>query len=386
MSAYPPNATSTAPEQPQSPQTGFRLPLSKPRLSYLFLGINVLVWLAVTALGLTRGYGLNGSQSTAMLLDVGAQANLLVAQGQYVRLLTSMFLHAGLVHLAFNAWALYVLGQDVERLFGMGRFAVIYLLSGLGGSVLFYLLGDNAPSVGASGAIFGLIGAEIIYFWIYRSVFGQQQLRSLLMVTVVNLIFGFSMPGINNLAHIGGLLTGAGVGWLLVPRYVRPAITPWAGTGMATLVDTNSLRKRLPALLLVIAALIALSVAATMRWSNSADMALDQALKSMDAGNYVGMARTLRPLVEAGSDDATVYFYLGVAEANLNGFQAASEAWERTVELEPGWADVYWNLALVYNQLRETDKAIAALNAYADLVGADQVRPEAAALLESLKE
>jgi rhomboid protease GluP len=121
-----------------------------------------------------------------------------------------------------NGFSLFVIGPDTERVYGTGRFLGVYFLSGLAGSLLSYAF-SPAPSVGASGAIFGLIGALSVFFYTSRQVlgdFGQSQLQGLVAILVINLVFGLTTPGIDNLGHIGGLIGGIIAGWLLVPRYV----------------------------------------------------------------------------------------------------------------------------------------------------------------------
>ncbi len=250
---------------------GFRIPLAKPRWTFIILGINITVFVAMTVFGVINGLGLNGSQDSRVLVIFGALQNQLIAQGQYHRLLASMFLHIGLIHLLFNSYALYVVGQDVERLYGSARFLVIYLLSGLGGSLASFVLSTdiNGISAGASGAIFGLFGASIAYFYLHREAFGprgQAQLRSLLMLAGINLILGFTIPGINNLAHLGGLVFGLALGWLLAPKYRAPSVfTPAAG-GAFTLEDSTTLGRRLPGLLVVTVIMAVLALVGTMRW------------------------------------------------------------------------------------------------------------------------
>ncbi|MCA9871359.1 MAG: rhomboid family intramembrane serine protease [Anaerolineae bacterium] len=246
-----------------------KIPTSKPRWTYVLIGINVLVFLAMTAFGLLNGLGLNGTQDTRVLLIFGAQQNQLVARGDYYRLLTSMFIHIGIVHLAFNTWALYVIGLGLERLYGSVRYLLIYILSGLGGSLVSYLLAPVNVSAGASGAIFGLIGAEIAFFYRHRKTFGQasqQQLRSLLLIAGINLVFGFTFPGINNYAHIGGLIFGAALGWFLVPQYQVPTVFRPDGENALVLEDVNRLSRQLPVILVILVVMAAILYAGTMRW------------------------------------------------------------------------------------------------------------------------
>ena len=133
-----------------------------------------------------------------------------VAHGEYYRLLTSAFLHEqglsgfGPLHIIFNMWALILLGPSLERLLGRLRFLAVYLLSALGGSVMFYLLAPaNEPGLGASGAIFGLFGA---YFVVARRL--RVDSRSIVFLIVLNLGISFLVAGIAWQAHVGGLLTG----------------------------------------------------------------------------------------------------------------------------------------------------------------------------------
>ena len=257
-----------APPPPETRQVGFRLPLSQPRFTYILLAVNIVVWIGITLAGLARGFGLNGTGDVRLLVAFGANFTPAIAQGEYWRLLTSMFLHGGLVHLLFNSYALFIIGRDVESLYGSQRFLAIYFLSGLGGSVFSYALGSPRVSVGASGAIFGLIGADIAYFFLHREMFGprgQAQLRNLLVVAVINLLFGATVPGIDNWAQLGGLVLGLGLGWALAPRYEAPSVLmPGA---IPTLEDRNSLPKQRPAIGLAALLLVAVVFLGNQRWT-----------------------------------------------------------------------------------------------------------------------
>jgi rhomboid protease GluP len=213
--SYADEAASKPDGQVESP-TGVqvRLPFAKPILTYVLLAANAVYFGAETLMG--------GSTAIRTLVQLGAQVNLLVAAGQYWRLVTAMFLHIGLAHLAFNMYALFSLGRDLEGFYGSLRFAAIYFISGLAGNVAYYAAGPNALSAGASGAIFGLIGAEIAFLVSNRSLFGsfrRQRLLNLAFLVVVNLAFGFMGRGINNLAHVGGLICGLVLGFALTPRH-----------------------------------------------------------------------------------------------------------------------------------------------------------------------
>jgi rhomboid protease GluP len=183
-------------------------------LTHIIFGINLAVFL-----------GMALSSSTVMdfplreLVLWGANVGALTFSGEWWRLLTNVFVHGGLLHIAFNMWCLWNLGQLCESLYGRWTYAVIYLICGLGASLASGAWHPYTPSVGASGAIFGLAGALIAAFKlgefsVPRSALSGT-LRSLGAFVIYNLIFGFALPGIDNTAHIGGLITGLIVGALI---------------------------------------------------------------------------------------------------------------------------------------------------------------------------
>ncbi|HEX2241154.1 MAG TPA: rhomboid family intramembrane serine protease [Actinomycetota bacterium] len=134
--------------------------------------------------------------------------------GEWWRLLTAMFLHGGVIHIAFNMYVLYGYGPHVEQTFGSVRFLILYLICGFGGSALSYAFNDClSRSVGASGALFGVVGLLLVYFYKRSgSRFNAEAMRTLLIFVALNLVLGFVVPRIDNLAHIGGLLTGVALG------------------------------------------------------------------------------------------------------------------------------------------------------------------------------
>jgi rhomboid protease GluP len=201
-------------QQPQ--RVRLTLPLAKPRLVYALLAANVIMYILTSLLASRYGFG-------GALDILGWKENSKIDAGQYWRLLTPMVLHGGLTHLLFNSWALYSLGTEAERVFGTVRFAAVYLLAGLAGSIASYMFNPAAPSVGASGAIFGLFGALAAFSYTSRSLIGweasRMQLGQMATLVMINLAFGFSIPNIDNSAHIGGLIVGGLAGLGLAPRY-----------------------------------------------------------------------------------------------------------------------------------------------------------------------
>ena len=181
---------------------GGRITGDTARLSMALVAVNVVVFL----LGLggllpraTLDYG------NLALLGDGSGGEIGVAAGQYYRLLTAAFLHAGVFHILMNMFALAQLGPVLEAALGRLRFTALYVLSALGGSVLSYVLSEPFQlGVGASGAIFGLFGA---YYVVVRRLGGET--RSIVTLLVINLVITFAVPNIDWRAHLGGFVTGA---------------------------------------------------------------------------------------------------------------------------------------------------------------------------------
>ncbi|MGH2701068.1 MAG: rhomboid family intramembrane serine protease [Actinomycetota bacterium] len=173
-----------------------------------------------------------------------AEDKFAIASGEWWRLITPMFLHANLVHIFFNSYVLYIFGPELEQAYGSRRFALIYVVSGFTGAVGSYAF-SCSPSVGASGAIFGVVGALVAFLYGKRgSALAIGYMQRILMFVGLNLVLGFVIPQIDNFAHIGGLIGGALLGYAL---------------------DTSRERKPSPALqVLGVAVVIAVGVAVVM--------------------------------------------------------------------------------------------------------------------------
>ncbi|KUN83928.1 rhomboid family intramembrane serine protease [Streptomyces bungoensis] len=192
-----------------------------PRLATkVLIGINLAVFLLQLAVGdrFTSRFELFGQAHAPLLTGVQG-----VAEGQYYRMLTAMFLHGGYTHILFNMLSLWWLGGPLETALGRARYLTLYFVSGLAGSALTYLIADpNQPSLGASGAIFGLFGATGV---LMRRL--NYDLRPLVALLVINLVITFT-PGMHIAweAHIGGLVAGIVTGYAMVhaPRRNRALI------------------------------------------------------------------------------------------------------------------------------------------------------------------
>lgn len=152
------------------------------------------------------------------LIIMGAKVNSLIDKGQVWRLITCAFLHGGLIHIFFNMYALKILGPEIEYVYGKVKYLVIYLLSAIAASIFSYIFGPKSVSVGASGAIFGLFGAMLIFGIKHRKQMGKAYMMNILQVIFVNVIIGISSSNIDNAAHFGGLIVGALIALLLGER------------------------------------------------------------------------------------------------------------------------------------------------------------------------
>lgn len=192
-----------------------------PRLlTKLLVGVNLLVFLVQLSLGdrFTDRFDLIGR---AWVPELGTTLQG-VAEGQWYRLLTSMFLHGSVMHIAFNMLSLWWIGGPLEAALGRGRYLALYFISGFAGSALTYLLAEpNQASLGASGAIFGLFGATAV---LMRRL--KYDMRPVIILLVINLVITFGWSSIAWQAHVGGLVGGVLIGYAMVhaPRERRGLI------------------------------------------------------------------------------------------------------------------------------------------------------------------
>ena len=176
--------------------------MKKPLITYLIMIVCVVLFVLMYIFG-------DGSTYIRTLISFGANAVSYTKRGEYYRLFTSIFLHAGIIHLLCNIYSLYVIGPQAENFYGKIKYLIIFIVSGISGSLLSTALsGNNAVSVGASGAIFGLLGAILYFGYHYRVYLGNVLKSQIIPLIILNLIIGFSFTGIDNFAHIGGLIGG----------------------------------------------------------------------------------------------------------------------------------------------------------------------------------
>ncbi len=167
-----------------------------PIITYILIGTNILMFF------------LDLLFPDAFLLERGLTYGPYIRDGEIWRLLTGEFFHGSILHLLVNMYSLYVIGSQVENFFGKAKYLLIYIFSAVTASALSIILNINTASIGASGAIFGLTGALLYFGYYYRVYFGNALISQIVPIIIINLIFGFTIPGIDNYAHIGGLIGG----------------------------------------------------------------------------------------------------------------------------------------------------------------------------------
>ena len=169
-------------------------------MTKVIMALCIIMFLAMYFLG-------NGSNDNLTLFIFGANLAEAVKAGEVYRLITCAFLHAGVMHLFFNMYSLYIIGNQVETYLGKFKFTVVYLVSALSASLMSALF-NNSLSVGASGAIFGLLGTLLYFGYHYRLYLGDVLKRQIIPLIGLNLLLGFMLNGVDNAAHIGGLIGG----------------------------------------------------------------------------------------------------------------------------------------------------------------------------------
>lgn len=309
--------------------------VNKPVVTYSLIAINVIVWLAAKLYSIKTGIN-----ATEFQANLGGKININIINGEYWRFITPVFLHAGSAHLALNCYSLYSVGVIVERIYGHLKFAAIYFIAGVFGSLLSFMFSTNS-SVGASGAIFGLVGA-ILYFGLEKpKVFKKYFGTNIFLVLAINLAYGLSNSRIDNFGHIGGLIGG------------------FLASGIVKVTNVSKwYLKR--AVFLIVTLVMAFSGVFYGFNSNQSDILkmVTDLEKSTNASNWIEAEKIAEDILLQKPDRQTavmVYWSLIVAEVSIPKFDEAMEHIEELKKLEPKVA--YFLLGAIYYDMGEYDKA-----------------------------
>ncbi|WP_252311702.1 rhomboid family intramembrane serine protease [Sinobaca sp. H24] len=310
----------------------------KPLLTYALLASVFVMFFLLEQAG--------GSMNMAVLIDYGAKYNPAIMDGEWWRLLTAAFLHIGFFHLFMNSLALFYLGGAVERIFGTTRFLFIYAAAAVVGSLASFSFNEQV-SAGASGAIFGCFGALLYFGWMHKKLFFRTMGFNVLVILAINLVFGFVVPAIDNGAHIGGLVGG------------------FLAAGAVHLPKSGRRKTQLPLLIGTIALTCGLYWFGMNNENKAGSAAMDQQMARdlAEEGEYEEARNLLLNTLEnSETEDAQTLFLLGYTESYLENYEEAGRYFEQTIEMEPEFAEAYYNLALTYIELAMPDEAEEALS------------------------
>jgi len=284
-------------------------------LTHVLLGANVMVYIAMVIAALQTD-GSAGEFSGQIRVTFGANFGPLTLSGQWWRLLTYMFLHGDIMHIAFNMWCLWDLGALCESLYGRWTFGAVYVLTGIAGGLASVGWNPYVNSVGASGAVFGLAGALIASFYLGEfslpSVAIRGTLRSLAFFVGFNVLFGSVFPGIDNACHFGGLISGLILGALI-----------------ARVAPERDNQARRVGVLLFVLLLVGASVLAVQRWRGP-EVRFGRTY--IDANRRIG---ELQKKVQQSPQDVSAHYDLAHAYFNMEQFSDGENELKRVLELQP---------------------------------------------------
>ena len=242
--------------EPQHAPVSVALPQSAPYVTYTVIGVTVVFYLLQMASVVIFGYPTTFS-NIGWLELYGARINEFILAGQLWRLLTPALLHGSITHIFFNMYALLSFGTSLEQYFGHLRFFTLYILGAFAGNVASFLFSDGY-SIGASTAVFGLIGAEAVFLYQNRKLLAghfRKAIGNVLFIIAINLFLVGSLPGIDNWGHVGGLIGGLMFTWFAGPIWAIEGIRPFL-----QMVDKRSSREVITggALVLIIFGVLAM--------------------------------------------------------------------------------------------------------------------------------
>lgn len=301
---------------------------SKPLFTYILMAIQVVMFLILESKG--------GSTNSETLIQFGAKYNPLIMEGEWWRFITPVFLHIGFLHLVMNTLALYYLGTAVEKMFGHTRFIWIYLFSGFIGSLASFILSPNL-SAGASGAIFGCFGALLYLAVVNTPLFFRTMGMNVIIMIGINLVFGFTVPGIDNAGHIGGLIGG------------------FLATAIVNFPKKRNMKIQGIALLGTL--IVTVGCLFIGYQIDRPDVVNAQLQEKMEKGNVDEAYEFASNYIADGKGNAVTYFQLSYLEIQLQKYDDAKQHLLKAIELNPNFHEAHFNISLLYYDEGNYDKA-----------------------------
>ena len=313
---------------------------SSMAVTQVIFGANIAVFLAMLlALGASMLQNPTGQE----LVHWGANYGPYTVNGQWWRLLTCVFVHGGLLHIAFNMWCLWDLGRLAESVYGHWTFAIVYTICGVAASLTSLWWNPGVLSVGASGAIFGIAGALIASFYLGEFSLPRPALtgtlRSLLIFAGYNLFFGAVIARTDNAAHIGGLIMGLILGALIA------RVAP----------DQNAILRRIAVLL--VGVVIVTGGVMWLRNSRAYMVHAQNGVGLLDEGKSDEAISELQKTVKQRPNFAAAHEALARAYISKHDYQNAAAELQRAVALQPRDDGAYYDLGLVYMEMKQPEKA-----------------------------
>lgn len=303
----------------------------KPFFTYMLIAVSIMMFIILEVKG--------GSTNIENLIHFGAKYNPAMIDGEWWRLISSMFLHIGFLHLMMNMLALYYLGTAVERIYGSGRFLLIYFLAGIGGGLTSFVF-SMSVSAGASGAIFGLFGALIFFGTIHRKIFFQTMGKNILTIIAINIVFGFAVPQIDISAHLGGLIAG------------------FLAAAIVHLPKNKKFSMQIFAFFTYILLIAGLTTFGVQDSTNHITYQLTKIEEHIGEKDYEAVILiATNALEQPGNFEAELLFQRSVAYIELNQDHLAMEDLEESVAVKSDFPEAYYNLAILYYTGGIMDKA-----------------------------
>lgn len=323
----------------------------KPFFTKLFLLIQIIVFVLMEISG--------SSESTKTLVEFGAKFNPYILSGEWWRFITPIFVHIGVLHLLMNSVSLYYIGSEVEKIYGSLRFFFIYMFAGFAG-VLGSFIFTPSLSAGASGAIFGCFGALLYFGLMYRKLFFRTMGLNIIVLILINLSFGFTMPGIDNAGHLGGLIGGfvaaAAVG---LPKKMKPAYNLVA------------------AILILGSSYWLLNYGMDKQRLTNQDNSITPLVQEYLADGETDKAKeVLTTFIDQQLISANAYFLLGNINIEEENYEEAALDYQEAIQLNEDFHQAYYNLSLVYLEQGELENAKANIEKAVELNPSDEAYEE----------
>jgi rhomboid protease GluP len=304
----------------------------KPFFTYVFIAVQLLMFFVMEMAG--------GTQNTENLIRFGAKYNPLITDGEWWRFFTPIIIHIGFLHLLMNTFALYFLGTAVERIYGSPRFLFIYIFAGFSGTLASFVF-TNSLSAGASGAIFGCFGALLYFGTAHPKIFFRTMGTNILVVIGINLAFGFSIPGIDNAGHIGGLAGGA---------------------LSAAIVHLPRAKRMWFQLIAVLAAAAVIPAFLWYGYQNGpvfADPSINnaEAQQMLNDGDIERASSILEDVLENDNGNAHTYFLYSIVKIKDEQYAEAESLLQEALKRDDDFPEAHYNLAVLLVERGEEEEA-----------------------------